>query len=669
MTENEVGGEAALHLEKMFNLSQVKDNCHRSNGPSVVLHLKDPERQEQQEPLCAAPEESTVPLSGVHSSRLKKRMSQHQGHLFDLNCKVCTGRSSCPVGVFTSVTISGRDPRTALSRTCTVAAASHLDSVHTVEARPDPLKPALSSVMLPKSILVKPFSSSDPKHVSVPSSPSVSISQSQGPGTGARTLTVPHLSSIWKGLINMQGVGKFVTKAYPASGSSACVLEVLPDTIHIGGRIAPKTVWDYVGKLQSSVSKELCLIQFRPAAQEEEGVYVSVYSYFRSCDRFGVVANTNQWVKDLYLIPLSAEDPVPPTLLSFAGPGLESPRPDLLLGLVICEKLNHLPELGELNRAWEKQAPLDSPGRPSLPVAPWSVRKYPRSQPCSAAAGTPPPPSPPPLLPPPEVPVLKTLSSLPAGATFRVPTPVSSAPVPGAVSPVPRRVSEPASPLQFILQTLFKGSSFPAPCSDLAPTPWQDCYAKGWGRPSGALLLDPIVLQFGHLTSNGFQEEEEEEEEDRPYDPEEGYNMERASDILLAERGEEHSVKKPGSRERAEVAYDPEDETFLEAARVTMVDLPNVMCVGLGSSSQERPGDLTEHRPPPAQQGHQEIGELKSLLARRQRFPQEPQVLDQSQEALGNNHPLFSRHSRDSQQARPLGESSGYGALVGAPQC
>lgn len=29
----------------------------------------------------------------------------------------------------------------------------------------------------------------------------------------------------------------------------------LPDTIHIGGRISPHTVWDYVGKLKTSLSK------------------------------------------------------------------------------------------------------------------------------------------------------------------------------------------------------------------------------------------------------------------------------------------------------------------------------------------------------------------------------------------------------------------------------
>lgn len=36
------------------------------------------------------------------------------------------------------------------------------------------------------------------------------------------------------------------------------VVQDLPDTIHVGGRISPNTVWDYVGKLKTSLSK-VCL--------------------------------------------------------------------------------------------------------------------------------------------------------------------------------------------------------------------------------------------------------------------------------------------------------------------------------------------------------------------------------------------------------------------------
>lgn len=73
------------------------------------------------------------------------------------------------------------------------------------------------------------------------------------------------------------------------------------------------------------VLQELCLIRFHPATEEEEVAYISLYSYFSSRGRFGVVANNNRHVKDLYLIPLSAKDPVPSKLLPFEGPGKQAP--------------------------------------------------------------------------------------------------------------------------------------------------------------------------------------------------------------------------------------------------------------------------------------------------------------------------------------------------------
>lgn len=83
--------------------------------------------------------------------------------------------ASCGGGVVTTVTVSGRDPRTALSGSCMVTAstAAQLDSTHMAETKPDVLKPALTPVMVPKSILAKPSSSPDPRYLSVPPSPNI----------------------------------------------------------------------------------------------------------------------------------------------------------------------------------------------------------------------------------------------------------------------------------------------------------------------------------------------------------------------------------------------------------------------------------------------------------------------------------------------------------------
>lgn len=77
----------------------------------------------------------------------------------------------------------------------------------------------------------------------------------------------------------------------------------------------------------SVLLQELCLIRFHPATEEEDVAYVSLFSYFSSRERFGVVANNNRRIKDLYLIPLGSKDPLPSKLLPFDGPGKNLKRP------------------------------------------------------------------------------------------------------------------------------------------------------------------------------------------------------------------------------------------------------------------------------------------------------------------------------------------------------
>lgn len=64
------------------------------------------------------------------------------------------------------------------------------------------------------------------------------------------------------------------------------------------------------------------MIRFHPATEEEEVAYVSLFSYFSSRGRFGVVANSSRSIKDLYLVPLSAKESIPSILQPLEGPGM-----------------------------------------------------------------------------------------------------------------------------------------------------------------------------------------------------------------------------------------------------------------------------------------------------------------------------------------------------------
>ena len=67
--------------------------------------------------------------------------------------------------------------------------------------------------------------------------------------------TTKKVPAVWKGFVMMQSVAKFGTSAFRVSGSCDDLLQLLPDTLHVQGRIAHEQVWDYLLQLKSSTSR------------------------------------------------------------------------------------------------------------------------------------------------------------------------------------------------------------------------------------------------------------------------------------------------------------------------------------------------------------------------------------------------------------------------------
>ncbi|XP_067856302.1 death-inducer obliterator 1-like isoform X2 [Heptranchias perlo] len=608
--------------------------------------MSDADEQEDTRPA----QKTSFPLPDIFNSMLKDTTDEHRAHLFDLNCRICTGKvqvsddepvpkkpkvvtkktepklkprpdvrrqqeqdkatvtvstqevtslptpSVAPVATDavtsqpTSKSVSnsfvspaskptraaGTDtasitvgssfstsnvPETILSTSSADITGSETVRVRTFggEKKEEETPKSILTSAAPKSILTKPSTVPEQNYAA---STTVRVSESKAHVELDTSLFLSHLDAIWKGFINMHGVAKFVTKAYPVSGSIDYLVEDLPDTIHIGGRISPHTVWDYVGKLKSSLSKEVCLIRFHPATDEEEVTYISLYSYFNSRGRFGVVANNARHIKDLYLIPLAANHPIPSKLLPFEGPGLEKNRPNLILGLVIRQKGKRRqldpdptnvpePDKAESTPSEEKRGRLAVPEemeaqRYSVPPAPvpreGKVVKPNLFYGGSAAAATPPG-SPPgemgvePTPPAPKVSLSTAPTSQPAPSTN--PTPPSS----GA--------SKVANPLQHILQTLFGGKKTFEKAKD---SPGSSGSTPDREGAAPTPLIDPIVQQFGQLKEEKVGAEVE-DDDNRPYDPEEEYKPESAETEKVYD---------------LEDAYDPADETILEEAMVPM---------------------------------------------------------------------------------------------------
>ncbi|GFT01820.1 PHD finger protein 3 [Nephila pilipes] len=248
---------------------------------------------------------------------VKDNTHLHRSHLFDLNCKICTGKIVPPP---TDENISKK------------VRVAHSISVE--QGSPN----ALDAAEKPASKVVDENSSMSSTDDSLDQEPTSTVSI-ESPEVDVKSCVKETASkAVWKGFICMQDVAKFVTSAYKVSGHTDRLQADLPDTIQVCGRIIPDQVWDYLSKIKQSGNKELIIVRFQAANEEEAVAYCAFYSYLSTRKRYGVVSNYSRKIKDFYLLPLAATSPVPMVLVPFDGPGLPSPRPHLLLGVLVRHK-------------------------------------------------------------------------------------------------------------------------------------------------------------------------------------------------------------------------------------------------------------------------------------------------------------------------------------------
>lgn len=160
--------------------------------------------------------------------------------------------------------------------------------------------------------------------------------------TDKETSTKGNWQTVWRGFVNMVDVAKFFIIAQEVSGNAKDLMDDLPDTVDVVGRISHETVWDYISKMKRSGSKEILIIRLTAANDEEKIPYITLYSYLNSRSRLGVVGNVSKNIKDFYIMPFSSQSTIPPVLMPLTGPGFEEHRPHLLLGIIVRNKKKRL---------------------------------------------------------------------------------------------------------------------------------------------------------------------------------------------------------------------------------------------------------------------------------------------------------------------------------------
>ncbi|XP_022250009.1 PHD finger protein 3-like isoform X2 [Limulus polyphemus] len=268
---------------------------------------------------------------------------QHRSHLFDLNCKICTGKVAPPpkepsikkVRVAHTIAVEEKETSSSTKTDLDIRISEIFKQVDSKESEKEFNKHSENIQ------IVDPKQKKDVFDEKPDQEPSSTVSLSS-PDSGSTTLsgssqTKPSrsLPSVWKGFISMQDVAKFVTSAYKVSGPTDFLTQDIPDTVQVCGRITQEQMWEYVSRTKQSGNKELIVIQFQPANDEEKVAYGAFYSYLNSRKRYGVVGNASKMIKDFYILPLPSYSPVPTVLMPFDGPGLSATRSHLLLGVIV----------------------------------------------------------------------------------------------------------------------------------------------------------------------------------------------------------------------------------------------------------------------------------------------------------------------------------------------
>uniref|UniRef100_A0A336M0L1 CSON009592 protein n=1 Tax=Culicoides sonorensis TaxID=179676 RepID=A0A336M0L1_CULSO len=165
---------------------------------------------------------------------------------------------------------------------------------------------------------------------------------------------------IWSGTINMVDVASFNIEAAPVSGDVKPIISDLPKSLDVVGRIAPQTVWDYIDKILKSPNKEIIIIRF---SSPDELSYLTLYKYYDSRRRLGVIKSHSGSIKDFYILPLAAGKDLPKVLQPINGVGFVEGKnkPDLLIGVIV--KINN------------KQGVRPKAKPPALPLLPPIITK------------------------------------------------------------------------------------------------------------------------------------------------------------------------------------------------------------------------------------------------------------------------------------------------------
>lgn len=145
------------------------------------------------------------------------------------------------------------------------------------------------------------------------------------------------IAPIWKGTINFTEVARCIVLMTRLSGNVVALdAELNIPILECVGRIKQQIVWEYMGKLKKTGTKDIIVTKLSAAGMEQQMSYLSLYQYLSAKNRIAVIdSKPFPNIKDFYIYPLGTHSPVPQVLLPLDGPGVDDYRTHLLLGIIV----------------------------------------------------------------------------------------------------------------------------------------------------------------------------------------------------------------------------------------------------------------------------------------------------------------------------------------------
>lgn len=145
------------------------------------------------------------------------------------------------------------------------------------------------------------------------------------------------IGPVWKGTINFTDVARCNVAMSRLSGNVIGLdVELTLSVLECVGRIKQQTVWEYMGKLKKTGTKDIIVTKFLAGGVEQQMSYLSLYQYLSAKNRIAVIdSKPFPNIKDFYIYPLGSHSPIPQVLLPLDGPGVDDYRTHLLLGIIV----------------------------------------------------------------------------------------------------------------------------------------------------------------------------------------------------------------------------------------------------------------------------------------------------------------------------------------------